>query len=342
MIPTAGEDTGVVRGLQCCVRATVVLQRAAQVAEIAGGTLRAPWVPVRAWWLSVVVFLVTMAPGRSWAGDRLDAARKEAGSSSWGSSSSGSDDDDGGIVLGILGLLADDDDDHHHHYGRPAGVGDGSSPSLFDEPRGFLPYPYADGRRGYMRSASDGKTLPRDAHDAAFRVGAEGAYLYDDVWRSSAQFRLMVPRFYAQFRYDFFLEGPTPVVEGDLELRGTVRDRLHFATFDFGPQIFASEHLAVRFGLVGTVMFDDRRSLPQEPSTTPGAGAVIEFDAYPVRPLVLSGRGAILKLGQTVMLEARGTVGVSINRFEVYAGYDHRQIGNVHLGGPTVGVGVRF
>lgn len=292
-----------------------------------------------------MVFLWTMAPGESRAGDRLDAARNEAGSSSsWGSSSSSSsDDDDGGVVLGILGLLAsDDDDDHHHHHHHSIGASDGTSAPLFDERRGFLPYPYADGRPGYMRREVGDQTLPSDSRDAVFRLGAEGAYLYDDVWRSSAQFRLMVPRFYGQFRYDFFLEGPTPVVEGDLELQGTVRDRLHFANFELGPQIFASEHFAVRLGVIGTAMFDDRRSLPEQPTSTLGAGGVIEFDAYPVRPLVLSGRGAILKLGQTVMVEARGTVGVSINRFEVYAGYDHRQIGKVHLGGPTAGIGVRF
>ena len=243
-------------------------------------------------------------------------------------------------MLGILSLF-DDDDSEPYYVGAAAG-GDGTSTPLFDERRGFLPYPYADGRAGYMRREVDGKTLPADTRDAVFRLGAEGAYLYDDVWRSSAQFRLMAPRFYAQFRYDFFLEGPTPVVEGDLELQGTVRDRLHFASFELGPQIFASERLAIQLGVMGTVMFDDRRSLPEDPTTIPGADAVVGFDAYPVRPLVLSGRGAILALGQTVMFEARGTVGVSINRLEVYAGYDHRQIGDVHLGGPTAGIAVRF
>lgn len=293
-------------------------------------------IAVRAWWLSVVVFSLAMIPGESRAGDRLDAARRQAGSTSSRPASSSSDDDDDG-ALGILSLLADDDDDEYHSIGAA-----GASGSLFDERRAFLPYPYADGRRGYMRREVGEQRLPADSRDAVFRLGAEGAYLYDDVWRSSAQLRLMVPRFYTQFRYDFFLEGPTPVLEGDLELQGTVRDRLHFANFELGPQIFASEHLAVRFGVIGTVMFDDRRSLPREPTNTLGVGGVLEFDAYPVRPLVLSGRGAILKLGQTVMFEARGTVGVSINRFEVYAGYDHRQVGTVHLGGPTAGIAVRF
>ena len=175
-------------------------------------------------------------------------------------------------MLGILSLF-DDDDSEPYYVGAAAG-GDGTSTPLFDERRGFLPYPYADGRAGYMRREVDGKTLPADTRDAVFRLGAEGAYLYDDVWRSSAQFRLMAPRFYAQFRYDFFLEGPTPVVEGDLELQGTVRDRLHFASFELGPQIFASERLAIQLGVMGTVMFDDRRSLPEDPTTIPGAGAV--------------------------------------------------------------------
>ena len=45
---------------------------------------------------------------------------------------------------------------------------------------------------------------------------------------------------------------------------------------------------------------------------------------------------------RTTFLEARATAGVSIRNVEIYAGYDHRQIGRVHLGGPTVGVAVRF
>ena len=49
-----------------------------------------------------------------------------------------------------------------------------------------------------------------------------------------------------------------------------------------------------------------------------------------------------MRLGDTVFMEARGTLGVSINRVELFAGYDHRLVGDVPLGGPVVGAAVRF
>ena len=289
---------------------------------------------MRAWWLGIVVAVVALVPGRSQAGDRLGAARAQAGASSPSFGDDDDDDDDeGGIVLGLLSAFASDDEDHDAI--QPGSV-------ELDARRGFLPYPYASGRPGYMVRAEPGAEVDDDTRHGAVRFGAEGAYLYDDVWRTSAQLRLMLPRLYTQLRYDLMLEGPTPLLGGDLEVHGTVRDRLHFASLELGPQLNAGEHLAVRFGAIGTLMFDDRRSLPEKPTMSPGIGGVLEFDLYPVRPLVFSGRGAVLKLGQTVMFEARATVGVSLRRVEIYAGYDHRQIGGVHLGGPTAGVAVRF
>ncbi len=290
---------------------------------------------VRAWWLAMVVAWVGVVPSSAWAGDRLDAARNEAGASA--PSSSSSDDDDAGEgILGLLGLFAAGDDDDDTSI-------DATAATLHvDSKRGFLPYPYAGGREGYMVRAAPDEDVASDTRAAAFRIGTEGAFLYEDVWRASANLRMMMPRFYIQGRYDLMLEGPTPVVDGDVEVHGKVRDRLHFASFELGPQLSPGERLAVRFGLAGTVMFDDPQSLPQEPTVTPGIGGALEVDLYPVRPLVFSGRGAVMGLGKTVMLEARATVGVSLNRFEIFAGYDHRQIGAVHLGGPTAGVAVRF
>ncbi len=241
-------------------------------------------------------------------------------------------------MLGIVGALlsgGNNDDD-----GLTVDASGARVP--LDAKRGFLPYPYAGGREGYMVRAAPGEAVERDTHAAVFRVGAEGGYLFDDVWRTSADLRMMLPRFYVQARYDLMLEGPSAVLEGDVEVSGDVRDRLHFANLELGPQLSAGERLAVRVGLAGTIMFDDARSVPREPTVTPGIGGVLAFDLYPIRPLVISGRGAILGLGKTLMFEARGTVGVSLNRVEIFAGYDHRQIGDVQLGGPTAGVAVRF
>lgn len=192
-----------------------------------------------------------------------------------------------------------------------------------------------------VRAAPD-SDVEQDTRHVVLRAAGEGAFLYEDVWRSSAQLRVMAPRFYVQARYDLMLEGPTARLDGDIEVKGKVRDRLHFATFELGPQFSPGERLAVRFGLAGNIMFDDQRSLSEDPTVTPGIGAAAEFDLYPIRPLVVSGRGSIMRLGDTVFMEARGTLGVSINRVEVFAGYDHRLVGDVPLGGPVVGAAVRF
>jgi len=302
---------------------------------------------MRAWWQVLVATVVVLIPVQSWAGDRLNAARKEAGASSPSRSNSSSgggsdsrgyddDDDDEGVLSAIVGALlrgSGDDDDGGCCTGRE---------SVMDERRGFLPYPYAEGREGYMVRAAPDSRIDPDTRHVVMRFGAEGAFLYEDVWRSSAQLRLMTPRFYVQGRYDLMLEGPTARLDGDIEVQGKVRDRLHFATFELGPQFSPGERLAVRFGVVGNIMFDDQRSLPEDPTVTPGLGAAAAFDLYPIRPLVVSGRGAIMRLGNTVFMEARGTLGVSLNRVEVFAGYDHRMVGDVALGGPVVGAAIRF
>ena len=211
---------------------------------------------------------------------------------------------------------------------------------LSDGRCGFLRYPYADGRPGYMVEREPAEN-DASVRDQAVRVSAEGAYLYEDVWRSSAQLRLLAPSFYFQARYDFLLEGPTPVLEGDLEIHHTVRDRLHFANAEVGGQLFSGPRVAGRIGFAGVLLID--RPHAGGGDVIPAALFVSEFDAYPTRPLVLSARAGLGRfVGGAMLLEARTTIGVSLRNAELFVGYDHRQIGRVHLGGPTAGVAVRF
>lgn len=245
------------------------------------------------------------------------------------------------MFLGALGAFGEDEGDDDGPDARPA-----SYPWEDDEQpvalSGFLPHPYADGRPGFIVHAEPGEDLPPDVRPHALRLSAEGAYLYEDVWRASTRLTVMLPYFYTRFGYDLMLEGPTPRLEGDVEIEGTVRDRLHFASVELGPQMAPEETFAARLGVVGTLMFDDQRSLPVEPTAVPGLGAALEFEFFPVRPLVFTARGAASALGGTHLLQARFTAGVVLDRFEVYAGYDHRLIGTVPLGGPTLGFAARF
>ncbi len=294
----------------------------------------------------MVIVMVVGISGDARAGDRLDAARKQTKSSSGGGGGGGGGGGDIGGFFEALGAIAealdDGDDDAPRRRREVAPRPIRIVPSLPPRSHGFLAYPYAQRRAGFMVHTEPGDELPAHAREFALRVGTEGAYLYDDVWRTGFSLTAMVPYFYTRLGYDLMLEGPTPRLDGDIEVQGTVRDRLHFARLELGPQIAPDEFFAVRLGLVGTLMFDDQRSLPAEPEMVPGLGAALEVEAYPVRPLVVTARGAVSKLGAARVLEARLTAGVMVRRFEIYAGYDHRVIGNVPLGGPTVGVAARF
>ena len=288
---------------------------------------------MRTWWLWVAVLGWTMSASEARAGDRLDAARKEASSGG------------GGGFFELFAAFSDDDDDDD--VGDDDYDDDDDAPTRTPPPgpvslAGFLPHPYAGGRPGFVVHSEPGEDLPDDARLHALRLSAEGAYLYEDVWRASTQLTVMLPFFYTRFGYDLMLEGPTPKLDGDVEVEGSVRDRLHFATVELGPQFVPEEMFAARLGLVGTLMFDDPRSLPVEPTAFPGLGAALEFEFFPVRPLVFTARGAASRLGGTHLLQARFTAGVALDRFEIYAGYDHRVIGKVRLGGPTLGVAARF
>ncbi|MEM6294182.1 MAG: hypothetical protein AAGA54_23080 [Myxococcota bacterium] len=298
---------------------------------------------MRGWLMCVVGFFVFSSSGPVWAGDRLNAARGAARSSSSSSSSSTTTTtSDGSGLAGVLSLLADDDDCWCDDDDAVSlGLWQPSAPTI-DERRGFLPYPYADGEEGFMvREAPDG-TMYEDAREASFRIGAEGAYLYDDVWRGSANVRILLPRFYVEGRYDHYLEGPTAVLDGDLEVSGTVRDRLHVATMGFGLQLSPGERLAVRMGPTFAAMISDERSLAADTEVLPGVGAAAEIDVYPVRPLVFSGRAAMTRFPGAFLFEARATAGVSLHRVELFAGYDHRVIDGINLGGPMLGVNLRF
>lgn len=63
---------------------------------------------------------------------------------------------------------------------------------------------------------------------------------------------------------------------------------------------------------------------------------------FPVRPLVLRGRFDVGRLGAARTMLGRATAGVMLQRFEPFAGYEIRSVGNVTLVGPTVGLRLWF
>ena len=73
-----------------------------------------------------------------------------------------------------------------------------------------------------------------------------------------------------------------------------------------------------------------------------GAGGGVELDIYPVEPLVLRGELYAGILGQASMVDGRVTIGVQIERGELYLGYQVLGIfpagDAIVLHGPMAGV----
>lgn len=267
----------------------------------------------------ILAALVGFFPSQAWAGERLQAARREVTESTSSPSTTPSDDS--------------------------ADTGSASVDLALDEdgqgPR-FLPHPYARNRRGYIVRAPDSGPGADGTKPLGFHLQAEGAYLYEDVWRGAAELRAAQSRLYMQGNYDLMLEGPTPRLEGDVQVTGQVQDRLHFLSFEVGGQLSPSPVVAIRLAPILTVMFDDGRSDVEDRLVVPWMGWGAAFDVFPVRPLVLRGRAAIHGSFGVTMVQLRATAGVSLGPAELYAGYDQRWVGAVGLGGPTAGVAFRF
>jgi hypothetical protein len=65
-------------------------------------------------------------------------------------------------------------------------------------------------------------------------------------------------------------------------------------------------------------------------------------DFYPAEPFVLSGELDIGSLNHAFLLHLRGTVGVQVNRFELFTGYDYLQLDSSNLHGLVAGVRLWF
>lgn len=72
-----------------------------------------------------------------------------------------------------------------------------------------------------------------------------------------------------------------------------------------------------------------------------GADIEVGLDFFPVEPLILSFEANVGLLGNALLLQARGSVGLLVSVFEIYLGYNYEGIfgsQNVDLGGPMLGM----
>lgn len=104
-------------------------------------------------------------------------------------------------------------------------------------------------------------------------------------------------------------------------------------------------HAAYRFAQSQAVQF--RLGIGPRLMTTPDAAFMgwdlsYGFDAFPVKPIVLSGSLGIGTVGKAFVTDLRGSIGVVVGAVEIMLGGERIAIGDVVLAGPTAGLRVWF
>lgn len=116
---------------------------------------------------------------------------------------------------------------------------------------------------------------------------------------------------------------------------GASADRLHLADLNLLYRLIEGERFQWRAGL-GVDWIGDTAG------TDAGINFTTQADLYPLAPWHLSGELDVGALGDAEALHAAVRAGVCLDRWELFGGYEHREIGGVRLGGPVFGLQVAF
>lgn len=182
----------------------------------------------------------------------------------------------------------------------------------------FLGYPYADGIPGVMGYGTN-KTW---AGSARFEYGSS----FDGLDRRG--FGLLVEhssRIGFDFQWDSFEE----------DLGGGFKDELRLTDLNLMFRVAQDENYLVRAG-IGANILDDAFG------TDSGFNVTAKADFFPAEPLVVSGEVDLGTIGEAEYFHAAGRVGVMLDRFELFTGYDYRSLGGVGLQGTLFGVQVWY
>lgn len=199
--------------------------------------------------------------------------------------------------------------------------------SQVDTSFGFADYPYAssivgDGpcveQSGWLSQGS-GKSY---SGSVFFETGSD----FDRLSRRGIGFLVEhESRFGIDFKWDSYVE----------DLGDGWTDELHITDLNLLFRIAESDHYVVRAG-VGANFLGDAYG------TEAGFNFTAKADVFPIKPIVLSGELDLGTIGDAEMFHLRGKVGVQLDRFEIFGGYDYRTLGSVPLQGALVGMQVWF
>jgi hypothetical protein len=245
----------------------------------------------------------------------LDDVRSEVhgGETSDSSSSSSSDDDD------------DDDDGWDFDTVDTGGcVGCGATLGLLGSSApAYLPHPYAGGHDGYIARETN-TNLQRIG---ALRLGAESSYQYRGLWRVG--FGARASLHWLEMDSDWSLYRDT-----------AERDNLAIGDANVGFAPLRRQHVVWHIGAGARFLFDSQPAVPGRSGNAWGWNTSTGVDVFPFDPVVLSGEADVGSLGQAMLWRLRGSIGIQLSHAEVFAGYEHMQVGAASLGGPMLGLRV--
>jgi len=275
------------------------------------------------------VLALCLAPSTAIAGP-LDDIRSEVGGGSSSGSSSDSDDDSSSDCC--------DSDDDSGSGG--SAIGEAIVDSIMETSAqlgrpSFARHPYeqrtlASGPyRGYVRRPGADPSTKVRGKSWSLRVAVEGAYLRNDLWRSAFDIEAAWWRISLRSDAGLYIDrnGPDGLWLGNTNA--------YFA-FVMQPKVIW------RLGMGAQYMLDAKRIDDPRRQDAVGFDASSTLDVFLVRPLVISARGDVGRLGGATTGTVRGTLGFMVRRFEGYGGYELRSVGRVRMHGPVFGVRVWF
>jgi hypothetical protein len=211
--------------------------------------------------------------------------------------------------------------------GRPSGpqpyMEGIETPPPFEAPEQFLPYPHAYSEDGYMIT---GSWIDMPVQNWSARVAGEWGYDFNDMPRSGITAML-------DSSGGWGLDAAWHTYFESLPLGGT--DEVDIGDVNVLWRVLSAPQAQCHLG-VGMNWFDD------DAHAEFGANFTLRADYFPRAPWVLSGEIDWGTLGETGMFHGAASVGVMIHRFELFGGYDYRQIGSTELEGPLVGLRLWF
>lgn len=208
------------------------------------------------------------------------------------------------------------------HPGSPLIQDQVIAPTVYETyQRRFASYPYALGCDGFQF-----ETTGDCGGTWAGRVQVEIGSDFDGLDRTGVGFLIeSIGGFGFDFDWDSFTE----------DLPGGGHDELHLAEFNFLYRVVQTDRSLVRVG-IGPAWLGDSYD------TDFGINFTLRGDFAPADPWILSGELDLGTLGDAQHVHATGTIGVMLNRCELFGGYDYRRIGDAELQGPMMGLRIWF